>query len=71
MNVYPQPNADPFQTGGYNFVKKIDFNQNGYQWLSRVDYSLSDNTKLFVRYNLQNELQKFPVMLCGGPILTT
>jgi Carboxypeptidase regulatory-like domain len=63
MNVYPLPNADPFQTGGYNFVKKIDFNQNGYQWLSRVDYSLSDNTKLFVRYNLQNELQKFPVML--------
>ena len=63
MNLYPQPNADPFLTGGYNYVKKIEFNQNSYQWMSRVDYSISDNTKLFVRYNLQNELQKFPVML--------
>lgn len=63
MNLYPLPNADPVQTGGYNYVKKLDFNQNSYQWLSRIDYSISDNTKLFVRYNLQNELQKFPVML--------
>ena len=63
MNLYPSANADPNQTGGYNYVKKLDFNQNGYQWMSRVDYSISDNTKLFVRYNLQNELQKFPVML--------
>jgi hypothetical protein len=31
--------------------------------MSRVDYSISDNTKLFVRYNLQNELQSFPIGL--------
>ncbi len=30
---------------------------------SRVDYSISDNTKLFVRYNLQKERQLFPVGL--------
>ena len=63
MKLYPAPNADPFATGGYNYVQKLDFNQNSYQWMTRVDYSISDNTKLFVRYNLQNELQKFPVML--------
>ena len=63
MNLYPLPNANPVQTGGFNYVKKLDFNQNSYQWMTRVDYSISDNTKLFVRYNLQNELQKFPVML--------
>ena len=33
------------------------------QWMSRVDYSISDNTKLFVRYNLQRETQQFPVGL--------
>ena len=39
------------------------FNQNNIQWMSRVDYSISDNTKLFVRYNLQRETQLFPVGL--------
>ena len=31
--------------------------------MSRVDYNISDNTKLFVRYNLQRETQLFPVGL--------
>ena len=31
--------------------------------MSRVDYSISDNTKLFVRYNLQREAQLFPIGL--------
>ncbi len=63
MNLFPMPNANPNSNGGYNYVKDIQFNQNMYQWLTRVDYSISDNTKLFVRYNLQNELQQFPVSL--------
>ena len=40
-----------------------NFNQNNIQWMTRVDYSISDNTKLFVRYNLQRETQLFPVGL--------
>ncbi|HKX00335.1 MAG TPA: carboxypeptidase-like regulatory domain-containing protein [Bryobacteraceae bacterium] len=63
LKLLPTPNADPNATGGYNWVKDEAFNQNGWQWLSRVDYSISDNTKLFVRYNLQNELQQFPIGL--------
>src|SRR5947208_14253225 len=31
--------------------------------MSRVDFNISDNTKLFVRYNLQRETQQFPVGL--------
>ena len=62
INLFPLPNHDP-ANGGYNYVDKVDLGQNSYQWLSRVDYSISDNTKLFVRYNLQNELQQFPVGL--------
>ncbi|MBS1857428.1 MAG: carboxypeptidase regulatory-like domain-containing protein [Acidobacteria bacterium] len=63
MKLYPQPNADSNATGGYNYVQAETFNQNNIQWMSRVDYSISDNTKLFVRYNLQRETQLFPVGL--------
>jgi hypothetical protein len=62
--LYPKGNVNPAAEGdGFNYVKALDVDQNSYQWLSRVDYSVSDNTKLFVRYNLQNELQQFPVGL--------
>ena len=63
MKLYPQANANPNATGGYNYVQAENFNQNNVQWMSRVDYSISDNTKLFVRYNLQRETQLFPVGL--------
>ena len=63
MRLLPAPNADPNATGGFNYVNQIVFNQNSRQWFSRVDYNISDNTKLFVRYNFQNERQLFPVGL--------
>ncbi len=63
MNLFPLPNANPNATGGYNYVDDVAFNQNSWQWMTRVDYSISDNTKLFVRYNLQKEVQQFPVSL--------
>jgi hypothetical protein len=63
MKLYPAANADPNTTGGYNYVQAETFNQNNRQWMSRVDYSISDNTKLFVRYNYQRETQQFPVGL--------
>lgn len=63
MKLYPAANADPNATGGYNYVQSEVFNQNNMQWDSRVDYSISDSTKLFVRYNLQRETQRFPVGL--------
>jgi len=63
MNLLPMPNADPFANGGYNWVQQMSFNQNSNQFMTRVDYSISDSTKLFVRYNRQWEQQKFPVGL--------
>ena len=39
------------------------FNQNNQQFVIRGDYNISDNTKLFVRYNYQRETQQFPVGL--------
>lgn len=63
MKLYPAANADPNATGGYNYVQAETFNQNNTQWMSRVDYNISDNTKLFVRYNMQRDKQQFPVGL--------
>jgi hypothetical protein len=63
MKLYPAPNADPNVTGGFNYVQSEIFNQNNVQWVERTDYNISDNTKLFVRYNLQRETQQFPVGL--------
>ncbi|MCX6599075.1 MAG: carboxypeptidase regulatory-like domain-containing protein, partial [Acidobacteria bacterium] len=66
-NLYPKANANPNSNGGYNYVDQLVFDQNSIQSLSRVDYSISDNTKLFVRYNLQAETQRFPVSLWWRP----
>jgi hypothetical protein len=57
------PNIDPTASGGYNYVQNVTFNQNNHQALGRVDVSISDNTKLFFRYNFQAERQPFPVGL--------
>ncbi len=63
MNLLPLPNADPATNSGVNFVKALTLDQPMHQFLSRVDYSVSDYTKIFVRYNLQRETQNFPVGL--------
>ena len=63
MKLYPAANADPNATGGFNYVQSEVFNQNNWQWVTRGDLNISDNTKLFVRYNMQREVQQFPVGL--------
>jgi hypothetical protein len=68
MNLYPLPNANPNTDGGYNWLGDLTFNQNSYQWMTRVDYSISDNTKLFVRYNMQREVQLFPIGLWSSTV---
>lgn len=61
--LFPKANADPNSTGGYNYVQAEIFDQNNKQWVIRGDWSISDNTKVFVRYNYQREVQQFPVGL--------
>lgn len=61
--LFPTANANPNSTGGYNYVQSEIFNQNNRQWTVRSDWSISDNTKVFVRYNYQREVQQFPVGL--------
>jgi hypothetical protein len=65
MKLDPAPNANPNTTGGYNYVESEIYGQPDWQSDSRVDYDISDSTKLFVRYNQQGETQLFPVGLWG------
>ena len=44
-------------------MQNVPLTQNNHQALGRVDVSVSDNTKLFFRYNFQAERQPFPVGL--------
>ncbi len=63
MKLFPTPNATPTQNSPYNYVQSEIFAQNNRQWTIRGDYDVSDNTKVFVRYNYQREIQQFPVGL--------
>jgi hypothetical protein len=63
LNVFPSPNASPGTTGGYNYINNLLVDQNGWQGLARIDFNISDNTKLFVRYNVQRETQPFVIGL--------
>lgn len=63
LNLLPDPNVSPAEGGGFNYVQALTLEQPMHQLLSRIDYSISDMTKLFVRYNLQRETQNFPVGL--------
>ncbi len=65
LDLFPLPNADPLQTGGYNYVNRFLNDQNGWQALARVDVNLSEATKLYARYNMQRERQPFKVALWG------
>jgi hypothetical protein len=56
MNLYPLPNADPAQNNGFNYLFSTTHSDNMWQLRPRVDWSINDNTKLFVSYNVQHEL---------------
>lgn len=63
LKLVPQPNVDPATNGGYNWNQVLTLDQNMYQFSTKVDYNINDNTKLFVRYNRQKEVQPFPIQL--------
>jgi hypothetical protein len=63
LNTLPLPNIDPATSGGFNYVDNLLVDQPNHQFLTRIDFNLSDNTKMFVRYNLQRETQPFVIGL--------
>lgn len=61
-SLLPQANVGSSATSsGFNYARQIVFGQPNTQMTTRVDYSISDNTKLYVKYNRQTDFQQFPV----------
>jgi len=54
--LFPQANVDPKLNNGYNFIYSTTHTDNLWQFRPRVDWSINDNTKIFVSYNTQRDL---------------
>ncbi len=67
MNLYPQPNADPKTNGGFNYLTTSTKQQDSYQLHPRIDWSISDNTKLYVSYNRQRDTAHYTDTLWWRP----
>ena len=67
LKLYPQPNIDPASHNGYNFQYLDQSPQNRWELLGKVDYSVSDNTKITFSYNRQNETDVHPVQIWWAP----
>ncbi|UCF36568.1 MAG: carboxypeptidase regulatory-like domain-containing protein, partial [Acidobacteriota bacterium] len=63
MNMYPLPNRDPALNDGWNYTSNIIKSQNRDQELVRLDWSISDNTKLYTRFNHEFQGTNYPYTL--------
>ena len=55
INVFPLDDANPAINQGWNYISAKTRFANMIQYRARVDYSISNSTKLFVQYNHQND----------------
>jgi len=56
FKLYPMPNVDPGQNNGFNYIFNTTHGDDMWQLRPRIDWSINENTKLFVSYNAQREL---------------
>jgi hypothetical protein len=54
--LFPMPNVNPLDNNGYNYITSTTHSDNMWQLRPRVDWSINENTKLFVSYNVQHDL---------------
>ncbi len=59
----PVPNVDPATHDGYNFEQTYSVPQNSWQNVTREDWNISDNTKVYVSWSRQRETDNWPVGL--------
>jgi carboxypeptidase family protein len=55
MKLMPEPNANPANTGGYNYQFLDNSPLNRWELKGRADYNLNQNTRFYVSYNRQQE----------------
>lgn len=60
INRVPQA-GNGLASDGYNYVNALTSTHNGYQYRGRVDENFTDNTKLYVTYNLEKINDETPI----------
>ncbi|MDQ2843027.1 MAG: hypothetical protein M3Y72_18710, partial [Acidobacteriota bacterium] len=67
LSLYPQPNADPATHGGNNYTFLNNYPRNRWEQSEKIDYSISENSKLSVSFTHQAEGQTSPVDVWWAP----
>jgi Carboxypeptidase regulatory-like domain len=67
LKLYPQPNVDPATHGGNNYQFVDQSPTNRWEQTEKVDYSITENTKLTVSYARQDETDIHPVEVWWTP----
>lgn len=67
LKLYPQPNVDPATHGGNNFQYVDQSPTNRWEQTEKVDYSITENTKLTVSFARQDETDLHPVQVWWAP----
>ena len=63
----PAPtNNDPQDHGGFNYIQSFSVPQNSYQNVVRGDWNISTNTRAYVTWSRQREVQNQPLGLWAG-----
>ncbi|MGO9275369.1 MAG: carboxypeptidase regulatory-like domain-containing protein [Terriglobia bacterium] len=63
----PKPtNDNPQDHQGFNYIQSFSVPQNSYQNVVRGDWNISDNTKVYVTWSRQREVQNQPLGLWAG-----
>lgn len=55
LSQTPLPNRTPTTSMPYNYVENVATRDDGFMLHARVDYAVSDNSKLYIAYNRQND----------------
>ena len=63
LNILPMPNQDPSKSAGYNYTSNVINPEHRHQQLARVDWNISDNTKLYTRFNHEYQSSPYPFTL--------
>jgi hypothetical protein len=63
----PAPNVDPATHGGFNYIQAFSAPMNSWQNMVRIDYDISQNTKIYGSWSRQRETANFPTGQWQGP----
>src|SRR5579871_319432 len=67
LKLYPAANIDPASHGGYNYQFLDQSPQNRWEQTEKIDYAVSEKTKLTVSYAFQKETDLHPVQVWWAP----